>query len=105
MTELLGEVQNVYACNSLQNETECDHGCKGDVGTDERPDHVDARDDTVHHNSINDDGSGCVVALVESKEISDANATKVTEVWSTFADHLEGLPEAHGFEVFTDWSN
>ena len=56
-------------------------------------------------NSINDDGSGCVVALVENKEISDANATKVTEVWSTFADHLEGLPEAHGFEVFTDWSN
>ena len=56
-------------------------------------------------NSLNDDGTGCVVALVESKEASEANASRVAEAWSAFADHLDGAPEPHGFEVFADWSN
>ncbi|WP_299850093.1 hypothetical protein [uncultured Roseovarius sp.] len=56
-------------------------------------------------NSINDDGSGCVVALVESKALSDANAGRVAEAWAAFSDHLDGAPEPRGFEVFADWSN
>ncbi len=56
-------------------------------------------------NSINDDGAGCVVAVVESKALSDANAGRVSEAWAAFADHLDGTPEPHGFEVFADWSN
>lgn len=56
-------------------------------------------------NSINEDGSGCVVAVVESKELSDANAGRVADAWAAFADHLDGMPQPHGFEVFADWSN
>ena len=56
-------------------------------------------------NSINEDGTGCVVAVVESKATSDANAGRVSEAWAAFADHLVGAPEPHGFEVFADWVN
>ena len=55
-------------------------------------------------NAINEDGSGCVIALVESKETSDANAATVAGVWEHFADHLAAPPEPHGFEVIADWS-
>jgi hypothetical protein len=56
-------------------------------------------------NSVNDDGSGCVVSLVESKEISDANADAVLAVWNEFKEHLKNAPIAKGFEVFADWGN
>ncbi len=56
-------------------------------------------------NAINDDGVGCVVAVVESKETSDASQESVTAAWAAFADLLDGVPEAQGFEVFVDWSN
>lgn len=56
-------------------------------------------------NSVNDDGSGCVVAVIESREISEANAPAVAEAWAQFADFLTSPPEAHGYEVFADWSN
>ena len=55
-------------------------------------------------NTINPDGSGCVISVVESQEISDANQEKVTAIWGHFADHLEGPPNAQGFEVFANWS-
>ncbi|AXI56988.1 hypothetical protein C1J05_12820 [Sulfitobacter sp. JL08] len=56
-------------------------------------------------NSVNDDGSGCVVSLVESKETSDANAEAVLAMWNEFKDHLKSAPIAKGFEVFADWGN
>ncbi len=56
-------------------------------------------------NAINEDGTGCVVAVVESREISEANAPRVAEAWAAFADHLAGAPEPHGFDVFVDWAN
>lgn len=56
-------------------------------------------------NSINDDGTGCVVAVVESREISEANNDAVEKLWSIFADHLAAAPEASGFEVIANWSN
>jgi len=55
-------------------------------------------------NTINQDGSGCVVALVESKEVSDANEDAVAQLWSQFADHLTAPPEASGFDVVANWS-
>lgn len=55
-------------------------------------------------NMMNSDGSGCVVSVVESQEISDANQEAVGEIWAVFADHLEGTPEAAGFDVIANWS-
>ena len=61
----------------------------------------------MHHfiNAMNDDGSGYVVALVESRETADANAPKVKELWGKFADHLEAMPAPEGFDVIANWSN
>jgi len=61
----------------------------------------------MHHfiNVMNDDGSGYVVSVVESQESSDANAARVAELWSNFAEFLEGPPKAEGFDVISNWSN
>ena len=56
-------------------------------------------------NAINEDGNGCVVSLVESREMSDANAAQVSALWAKFADHLEEPPTPNGYDVFVDWSN
>lgn len=56
-------------------------------------------------NSVNEDGTGCVVAMVESRAASDANAEHVAKAWAAFADHLVSAPEPHGFDVFADWAN
>ncbi|WP_338551068.1 hypothetical protein [Roseovarius phycicola] len=55
-------------------------------------------------NTINADGSGCVVALVESREVSDANEEAVAQLWAQFADHLAAPPEPSGFDVIANWS-
>jgi hypothetical protein len=56
-------------------------------------------------NTVNSDGSGCVVALVESQAISEANEDNVIAIWALFCDHLESPPEPDGFEFFANWSN
>lgn len=56
-------------------------------------------------NVMNEDGSGYVVALVESREVSEANADRVTAIWGNFADHLEAVPTPQGFDVIADWAN
>ncbi|WP_298836205.1 hypothetical protein [uncultured Roseobacter sp.] len=56
-------------------------------------------------NTMNSDGSGCVISIVESREASDANAENVAKLWSAFADHLESAPSAEGFEVIADWAD
>ncbi|WP_295316693.1 hypothetical protein [Roseobacter sp.] len=55
-------------------------------------------------NTMNDDGSGCVISLVDSRETSDGNADKVAALWAVFTEHLEAAPEAHGFDVIADWT-
>ncbi len=55
-------------------------------------------------NTMNDDGSGCVISLVDSRETSDGNADKVAALWAAFTEHLEAAPEAHGFDVIADWT-
>jgi len=56
-------------------------------------------------NTINADGSGCVISIVESKEISDANEAATQAIWSHYKDHLTAVPEATGYEVIVDWKN
>ncbi|MFY0691486.1 MAG: hypothetical protein JXR14_06120 [Paracoccaceae bacterium] len=56
-------------------------------------------------NVMNDDGSGYVISVVESKEISDANQDKVMAIWSRFAEHLEAMPQPEGFDLIANWSN
>ncbi len=55
-------------------------------------------------NTINADGTGCVIALVESREVSESNEEAVAQLWTQFADHLAAPPEASGFEVVANWS-
>ncbi len=54
-------------------------------------------------NTMNSDGSGCVVSIVESREISDANQEAVGKIWAQFASDLESQPEASGFDVIANW--
>ena len=56
-------------------------------------------------NAVDDDGNGVVVALVESREISDANMPKVQELWGKFGEVLAAPPEPQGFDVFMNESN
>lgn len=63
---------------------------------------------TGMHNFINvanEDGSGYVIAVVESEATSNANAPKVAELWGAFADHMEAPPKAVGYDVVANWSN
>tara|TARA_R110000787_G_scaffold104370_4_gene211392 strand:- start:2152 stop:2439 length:288 start_codon:yes stop_codon:yes gene_type:complete len=55
-------------------------------------------------NMIGDDGKGCVVSLVESRETSEANAQAVQALWANFKDHLADAPTAEGYDVFANWS-
>ena len=55
-------------------------------------------------NTLNDDGSGCVIALVESRAVSEANQEAVSQLWAQFADHLAAPPDVSGFDVIADWS-
>ena len=50
-------------------------------------------------NVMNADGSGVVISVIESEEISDANQDKVAALWGQFGDHLVGPPEAEGYNV------
>ena len=56
-------------------------------------------------NVINEDGSGYVVSVVESEEISNANQDKVQAIWARFADHLAEPPVIEGFNVLMNESN
>jgi hypothetical protein len=55
-------------------------------------------------NVMNEDGSGYVVSLIESKEISDGNAERVRQIWGNFAEHLEAMPTPEGYDVIAEWS-
>ena len=55
-------------------------------------------------NVMNEDGSGYVVAIVESEEVSDANTEAVRAAWGQMAEFLEEMPTPQGFDVIVDWS-
>lgn len=56
-------------------------------------------------NMMNDDGSGVVVSVVESQEVSDANQDKVQALWANFADDLAEAPVAEGYNVLMNEAN
>jgi len=55
-------------------------------------------------NAANDDGSGYVISIVESKEIADSNTEALMAVWGAFADLLEEMPTPEGYELRANWS-
>ena len=55
-------------------------------------------------NGMDDDGSGHIVVLSESRETSEANASRVKEIWANFADLLESAPTMVGHDVIANWS-
>ena len=61
----------------------------------------------VHNfvNVMNDDGSGYVISVVESREASDANAENVKALWANFAEYLEEPPTPEGYDVIANWAN
>lgn len=56
-------------------------------------------------NVMNEDGSGCVVALVENEETSNANAEAAAAAWAQFLDVLEATPSPKGYDVIANWTN
>ncbi|QYX56575.1 hypothetical protein K1T73_16265 [Roseovarius sp. SCSIO 43702] len=56
-------------------------------------------------NVANEDGNGYVVAIVESRQISDSNADKVAALWGRMSEHLAEKPTAEGYDVGANWSN
>ena len=56
-------------------------------------------------NVINEDGSGVVMSVVESEEISNANQERVAQIWDVFSDHLAEPPVVNGYRVMVHSSN
>ena len=56
-------------------------------------------------NVMNEDGSGYVIAVVESEASSDANNEKVAALWRQFSDHLLATPKPVGYDVVANWRN
>lgn len=56
-------------------------------------------------NVMKDDGSGMIVALVDSQAVSDSNQDAIQALWANFSDHLEKPPSAEGYDVVANWSN
>lgn len=55
-------------------------------------------------NVMNEDGTGYVIALVDSKASSDANAADVKAAWGMMAEFLEAMPTPQGYDVIANWS-
>ena len=55
-------------------------------------------------NVMKADGSGHVIALVDSEAAADGNAERVKEIWANFADHLEAVPVPETYDVIADWT-
>ena len=54
-------------------------------------------------NVANDDGTGYVISILESKEIAEANTKSLMAIWAAFADLLEGTPTPEGYELRANW--
>jgi quinol monooxygenase YgiN len=55
--------------------------------------------------TINADGSGVVVSVIESEEQSNANQEQVAALWAQFGDFLAAPPEVTGYRVLQHQSN
>lgn len=56
-------------------------------------------------NAVDADGNGYVVSIVESEEASNANQSKVQQLWAQFADVLAEPPVPGGYDVIMNRSN
>ncbi|MBU2998208.1 MULTISPECIES: hypothetical protein [Roseovarius] len=54
-------------------------------------------------NVMNDDHAGYIIALVESRALSEANAETVKSLWGEFAEYLVEPPKPQGYDVIVDW--
>lgn len=55
-------------------------------------------------NVLGTDGTGYVVSVVESQELSDSNAERVRALWGRMADHLAEMPTPNGGDVVANWT-
>ena len=53
----------------------------------------------------NEDGSGAVVAIYDSKESAEAALPAVREIFGKFSEHLASEPQPHGYDVFVHGVN
>ncbi len=56
-------------------------------------------------NVMNADGSGYVIAVIESEAQSNANAETVKAAWGQMAEFLEAMPTPQGYDVVVNWKN
>lgn len=54
-------------------------------------------------NAANEDGSGYVIAINESRELSEGNLSKSKEIWGNFGQFLEAMPTPEGFDIVVNW--
>lgn len=52
---------------------------------------------------MNEDGSGYVVAFVDSREPSALRRGKIEAIWERFSAYLEAPPTVESFAVIADW--
>lgn len=55
-------------------------------------------------NVLNEDGSGYIVSLVESEEVSNGNMERVRALWGRMGPHLAEMPTPKGGEVVANWT-
>lgn len=56
-------------------------------------------------NAGNEDGSGYIVAIVDTKEHADESIPKVREIWGRMSEHLAEMPTPEGFDVYVEWDS
>ncbi len=56
-------------------------------------------------NAVNPDGSGYVISIIESREISDANADQVKAIWGQMSEFLAEMPVPGGYDVMHRWDS
>ena len=54
-------------------------------------------------NAVNEDGSGYIVSLVESREVSDGNVERVRAIWAKMGEFLAEMPTPEGYDVVDHW--
>lgn len=54
-------------------------------------------------NTVNEDGSGYIVSLIESREVSESNTQRVREIWGRMSEYLAEMPTPQGYDVVDHW--
>lgn len=54
-------------------------------------------------NAVNENGSGYIISLVESREVSEGNVQRVREIWGKMGEFLAEMPTPEGYDVVDHW--